>query len=138
MLRTTTRILIVEDDAILRMALARMFAGFSIECDEARDGQVGLERLLSGRYELVLTDMRMPGKSGVEMLEAARAALDELPLFVLLSGYHDYALEDLRQAGFDRILHKPLPLEALRDEVLSLLDVQVPGNAASSPVASSA
>ncbi|MFV8755448.1 response regulator [Nannocystaceae bacterium ST9] len=116
---TTRRVLVVDDDAILRLALVRMLTREGIDCDCAADGREGLERVATGVYDLVITDMRMPHMTGLELIRAASAILDPLPRFILLSGYHDAPDEAL--VGVTVVLAKPLHPRLLRDHVREAL-----------------
>ena len=99
------RILIVEDDEDLRLALADLLAFEGYAVDTAEDGQAGIDLLRSGpRPELVLLDMRMPRKSGHDVLETIRSApaLSGLPVVVMTAETTN------PPAGAVAWLHKPV------------------------------
>jgi two-component system phosphate regulon response regulator PhoB len=83
--RPTRRVLVVDDDAAIRMVCAAHLALAGFEVLEAEDGLRGLERARDDRPELVLLDVRMPGLDGFEL--AARLRRDEqtrgIPLLFL-------------------------------------------------------
>lgn len=116
------RILIVEDDTLLRstLELALEHAGF--DCTGAPDGLAALGCMSSQLYDLVLTDMRMPRMTGLELIVAARKLHQPQLCFILLSGYHDYDDRELRDAGVRLVLRKPIPLADLRAHVCAVLD----------------
>lgn len=118
---TAKRLLIVEDDARLRAVLAQILRRRGFECEVARDGEDGLARMRSEPFDLVITDMRMPHKTGLEMIVAARAELPISPRFILLSGFHDHPVEVLYEAGASKVLTKPLPPQELSAHVSELL-----------------
>ncbi|HBP21300.1 MAG TPA: sigma-54-dependent Fis family transcriptional regulator, partial [Planctomycetes bacterium] len=62
------RLLIVDDEAPLRRALARSLRREGYEVNEAEDGERALLLLEQGEYEVVLLDLRMPGRPGLEVL----------------------------------------------------------------------
>ncbi|MEM3079714.1 MAG: response regulator [Thermoproteota archaeon] len=62
------RALIVDDDADVRFTLRDVLETSGLEVDEAADGAAGLERLARDRFDLVLTDLRMPEIDGLELL----------------------------------------------------------------------
>jgi DNA-binding response OmpR family regulator len=77
------RILIVEDEARIRAFLARAFAAEGYAVDVAGDGPQGAERMRSGGYDLVVLDLLLPGRSGLEILSEAHGQLPDLPVIVL-------------------------------------------------------
>jgi DNA-binding NarL/FixJ family response regulator len=110
------RILCVEDDeetaGHLMAALCEL--GYSVE--RAADGEQGLAAVLSGRPDLVVSDVRMPRVSGFELLErvaAAGPAFAEIP-FVFLTALGDRDSEVTgRRLGVDDYLTKPIDFEML-------------------------
>ena len=78
------RILVVDDEPPLR-ELVVVTLGDGYQCDEAGDGEEALERLHGGEYDLVLLDVMMPGRSGLDVLREMRgdARLRDFPGVVL-------------------------------------------------------
>lgn len=110
------KVLIVDDEASIRNGLPLIIdwekLGYLI-VDSAENGAVGLEKIRTLRPDVVIADIRMPGKNGLEMVEAA---LKEGLLFyaIILSGYSDfeYAKQAL-QLGAVTYLLKPIDEEEL-------------------------
>ena len=123
MTQTSKRLLIVDDDPRLRAVLSRLLAREGFECEVASDGDDGLARMRSESFDLVITDMRMPNKTGLEMIAAAREELPLSPPFILLSGFHDHSVEYLQEAGVSRVLSKPMPPRALSTHVSEVLEL---------------
>ena len=116
------RVLVVEDDEIsatmLRMALERDGLDVTLEADGAR-AVIALE---SERWDLVLTDIELPGIDGLTLAERARRAAGSPPVLVMTAHERfDYAVSALRSgaAGF---LTKPVDLDELRAKVAELLE----------------
>jgi EAL domain-containing protein (putative c-di-GMP-specific phosphodiesterase class I)/CheY-like chemotaxis protein len=78
-------VLLVEDEVALRRAFARMLeeSGFSIV--QAGDGQQAIDALADGAFEVVLTDVSMPGMDGIQLLRAVRERDPDVPV-ILISG----------------------------------------------------
>ncbi len=66
------KILIVDDQRNMRTTLAMMLRGVGYEVDEAPDGEQGAERGATGAFDLVLTDLRMGQKDGIDGLRAIK------------------------------------------------------------------
>jgi two-component system, cell cycle response regulator CpdR len=117
------KILIVEDDESVRTLAARALerAGHSIEL--AGDGAAGLARIRAsgGRFDLVVSDIRMPEMDGIEMAKAAASFYPSLRI-MLVTGYADQRerAEDLRGVVVD-VVQKPFTLAEIRERVVKAL-----------------
>jgi two-component system, OmpR family, copper resistance phosphate regulon response regulator CusR len=77
------RILIVEDEARIRAFLARAFAAEGFTVDVVEDGDSGLARALSGNYDLVILDLLLPGRDGLDALHQLQRTRADLPVLIL-------------------------------------------------------
>src|SRR5271156_6606591 len=107
-------ILLVEDKpelrAMLRKALER--AGYSVE--EAPDGNTAIEKVRSRRYLLVLSDLKLPGNSGLDVLREARRAEPTLPVILVTAyGSVEEAVTAMKEGAFD-FIQKPVDLDHLK------------------------
>jgi putative two-component system response regulator len=105
------RLLVVDDDRTVCLALARHLRRAGYAVDEAYSGREALDRLRSARYGLLLCDVRMPGFSGLDVIPEA-LGIDEDVAVIMLSGEPDAptATAALR-AGALHFLTKPLDME---------------------------
>jgi CheY-like chemotaxis protein len=104
------RVLIVEDDACIREALAECVASLGIEVITSADGQDGLEQLRPGRLpDAILLDLRMPRLDGNGFLVALRAnpATADIPVIVMTASH------DQLQGPVRAFLEKPFDLDEL-------------------------
>jgi DNA-binding NtrC family response regulator len=110
---TARRILIVEDRDSLRRMLREAMSGEGWEVEAAADGERGIDRLSAAPFDLVLTDLKLPGASGLDVLAAARAAQPSVPVIVL-TGYGTVktAVEAMKRGAWD-FLEKPVEIEVL-------------------------
>jgi DNA-binding NtrC family response regulator len=101
-------ILIVEDKDSLRRMLRKTLEAEGHEVEEAADGARALELLGSRRFEMVLTDLRLPGADGLAVLEGALAADPEVPVVVMTAyGTMDVAVQAMKLGARD-VLAKPV------------------------------
>jgi DNA-binding response OmpR family regulator len=77
------RILIVEDEWRIRAFLARAFTAEGFAVDVAQDGESGLARVLADTYDLVILDLMLPGRSGLETLEGLNRQHSTAPVLIL-------------------------------------------------------
>ncbi len=119
------RFLIVEDNDTLRRGIARALADGFGAVDEEASGDTAVARLrdtTNAPYDVIVTDLRLPGAGGLEVLEAARAR-DERSAVILMTahGTIEAAVEAMRRGAFD-FLQKPFDLEQLEVRVAKALE----------------
>jgi len=107
-------VLLVEDKselrAMLRKALER--AGYCVE--EAPDGNSAIDKVRGRRYLLVLSDLKLPGNSGLDILREARRVDSTLPVILMTAyGSVDEAVTAMKEGAFD-FIQKPVDLDHLR------------------------
>ena len=116
------RALIVDDSRFVRGYLRRLLESKGIECEEAADGQAGIDRLNSGNsFELALVDWNMPVMDGLAMLKQMRTEgfREVKVLMVTTEAENDFILRAL-DAGADEYLMKPFDDEALNEKLAML------------------
>ena len=103
-----TEILLVEDKDSLRQMLRLTLQNAGHSVDEARDGAEARRRLNDARYNLVLTDLKMPRADGLEVLRAAKAA-DPGTAVIMLTAYGtiDEAVQAMKEGAYE-FLQKPV------------------------------
>jgi DNA-binding NtrC family response regulator len=107
-------LLLVEDKhelrAMLRKALER--GGYTV--DEAPDGTAAVQKVRARRYLMVITDLKMPGASGLDVLRATRNADATIPVILLTAfGSVEEAVTAMKEGAFD-FLQKPVDLDHLK------------------------
>lgn len=99
-----SRILVVDDEAAIRKALVTLLTAAGHDVSTASSGEEGLASLAEREVDLVLVDMRMPGMSGLEMLQALHHRDPSLPCIVLTAhGTVRTAVEAMRAGAFDYV-----------------------------------
>jgi two-component system chemotaxis response regulator CheY len=113
------RALIVDDSRFVRGYLRGMLEQKGIACEEAGDGQAGLEHLNSGAsFDLALIDWNMPVMDGLEMLEQLRASgFGDLKVMMVTTEAENDFIERALEAGADEYLMKPFDIEALTEKL---------------------
>src|SRR5437867_11992754 len=106
-------ILIVDDDRQVREVLHQIFVAAGYNCLLANDGREGVEVCKAGRPQLVVTDLKMPGMTGIELLQQVRAADGDVAVIVL-TGAADVktAIASLKLGAHDFIM-KPVNMDEL-------------------------
>jgi DNA-binding response OmpR family regulator len=116
------RILVVDDEPPLReLVVVTLGAGYA--CDEAASGDAALELLREGRYDMVMLDVMMPGRSGIDVLREMRSdeALRDIPVVVMSAWQSSQDVDAVLAAGADGFLAKPFRLEELDSAVRDVI-----------------
>lgn len=118
-METKTRILLVEDDASIRESLVELLSFEGYECAEADDGLTATEILARERFDLLISDFRMPRMNGVDLLKWCREHEIHFPVIFItanreLFDKEQVALKDCCAA----LLRKPIGI----DELLQAVD----------------
>src|SRR5512135_721511 len=107
------RVLVVDDERAIAGAVVRRLESDGAICVAAYSGTEGLERLAREAFDLVVTDIAMPGKSGLDLLEGARQ-LPEPPAVIVMAAVSDGAVVvDALARGADGYVLKPFDPEQL-------------------------
>jgi CheY-like chemotaxis protein len=106
----TIRVLVVEDDALIRLDMVDMLLSAGYEIEEAGSGEDALDLITRQRFDVLVTDLGLPGMSGAELANAARLINPELGI-VVASGQS--GLPDNIPEGA-RLLSKPFDPEQLK------------------------
>lgn len=107
------RILVVDDDDLARMGVQRVLSREGYAVMEAASAEQALERLRQQRFDLVITDLQMPGMDGFELLQALKQRGSQLPVVMLTGhGSMETVLQALRH-GVNDFLTKPYQPEEL-------------------------
>lgn len=105
-------ILVVDDDPMLRDLLVKTLEAIGHRSEAAADGAQALELLRQQRYDVVISDIKMPGMDGVELLRQVRAEYPGLPV-LFISGFATAEL--LGRAQPDGFLTKPFRIHHVED-----------------------
>ena len=120
----TGHILIIDDESSIRKTLARILQQAGFEVTTAESAEQGLNYLRTTQFDLILTDLRMPGMHGMDALKVIHTEHPTLPV-ILFTAQPDVnsAVEALRQGATDYLL-KPIKPEAIIERARSILAKQ--------------
>ena len=112
------RVLVVDDEPLIVSLLSTILRDKGWDVTEARSGTDGIDQLDRARFDVILTDLVMPGDSGIDLLRAAKEIHPDVEV-ILMTGYAtaDTAIEAMRNGAFHYIM-KPLK----PDEVVNLVE----------------
>jgi two-component system, sensor histidine kinase len=124
------RVLVAEDNAINREVLTGMLEYLGLDVDTADDGQFAVEAVAAKDYDLVLMDMQMPRKSGIEATQEIRQSGNTVRIAGVTANAFTSNRRDCERAGMNDFLAKPVTLDRLaalllRQEIAQA-DIQTP------------
>jgi len=117
------KVLVVDDDPVVGSSFNRVLTRKGYEVITARNAHEALERLRKDEYDLVYTDIKMPGMNGLELAEKVKERRPWTPV-VIVTGYGTESDERrAMQAGVSAFLHKPLSPEMIEGSAIEALHV---------------
>lgn len=118
---TQQRILVIEDDGAIRQGVVDALQYYGYETLEAGDGDTGLELALQADWDLLLLDLVLPKRDGLDILKEIRAEQKDLPVIILTArGEEDDRIKGLR-LGADDYVVKPFSVRELLARVEAVL-----------------
>jgi CheY-like chemotaxis protein len=119
------RVLVVEDEPAVRAQIVEALRDVGCVVLEAEDGPSGLQLVQSGaRFDVLVTDVGLPGLNGRQLADAVRAIRPSLPV-LLITGYAGSALEDMVLPPGIEMIGKPFALETLTARVGVMLEASL-------------
>ena len=107
-------VLLVEDKTELRAMLRKALERWGYAIEEAPDGQAAIDKVRARRYLFVLSDLKLPGHSGIDVLREARRAEPTLPVILMTAyGSVEEAVTAMKDGAFD-FIQKPVDLDHLK------------------------
>ena len=103
-MNASRKVLVVDDDPVVRKSFDRVLSGKGYAVITAESGEEALRKLNEEKYDLVYTDIRMPGMSGLEVAEQVKARKPWTPV-VIITGYPtvDSAKQAVRLGAYDYV-----------------------------------
>ncbi|MBP1657269.1 MAG: Response regulator [Bacteroidetes bacterium] len=125
MKKSELNILVVDDEMIVRESLTKWFQEDGFHAEAVADGATALKKLQSGNWNLLITDIRMPGMDGMELLHRARKLNRNIVVIVVTAfATVDTAVRALKEGAYDYIT-KPIDPDYLSHIVVNALEQQL-------------
>jgi antitoxin Phd len=107
------RVLLIEDELSVLRSYSKSLAGSGFEVVESRRGSEGLKKLKKGNFDVVLTDIVMPGNEGLDLLEKIHAGFPDIPVIVMLDAADNGIASRATELGAIQSLVKPIAADVL-------------------------
>jgi CheY-like chemotaxis protein len=120
-MKNTAKILVVDDDAVVGRSFDRVLTEKGYEVSTVLSGEEGLKKIGTDGFDLVFTDIKMPGMDGLEMAQRIKEMNPWMPI-VVVTGYGSEANEArAEEVGVTEFLRKPLTPETIEQVTLKTL-----------------
>lgn len=134
-MKALKKVLVVDDDPIVARSFDRVLSNKGYAVITAANGEEALKKIAAEEYDVVYTDIRMPGMDGVEVASRIKSSRPWLPV-VIVTGYgSDENVARAKAAGVSTVLHKPLSPDMIEGSALEATTVLEPMAAAPAPEA---
>ena len=115
-------ILLIDDEAIALSNLRHVFEREGYVVTACKSGEAGLAAMQAEQFDLVLTDLRMPGIDGMEVLAHIRATTPDVPV-IMITAYGDADTKrKALEGGAEALFTKPIDFGALRSEITTRVE----------------
>ncbi|HET9236840.1 MAG TPA: response regulator [Oligoflexus sp.] len=112
-------VLVVDDEPVLRELVAFILIDKGFQVLEAESGDAAFQLICKNDFDVVVSDVRMPNGSGVELLTRISSMTKRKPMVFLVSGYSEISLEEARRLGARDLLNKPVDYDKLCQAIIS-------------------
>lgn len=112
-------ILVVDDDEDIRELISMKLSLHKAKCDEAKDGAEAFEKIKAANYDCVITDVRMPNASGIDLIKMIRSYEGKSPRVIMMSAFTDLSNDAARNLGAIGLFMKPDDLDNLVEMIIN-------------------
>ncbi|MHB8909371.1 MAG: sigma-54-dependent transcriptional regulator [Syntrophales bacterium] len=118
-------LLIVDDEEVIREGMRRILTAEGYQVETSASGRSAIEKIQEHDFDVVITDLKMPGMDGIEVLKNIKILQPEVPV-IMITGYStvDTAVEAMKSGAFDYIA-KPFTADLIVDKVRKAVDHKI-------------
>lgn len=111
---TGIKVLVVDDEEVIRKGICRIMEGRGYQVESSESGFGAIEKLQKAPFNIVITDLKMPGMDGIEVLKAIKILQPDVPV-IIITGYStvDTAVEAMKNGAFDYIAKPFTPVQII-------------------------
>jgi two-component system response regulator PilR (NtrC family) len=113
MVKDPISILVVDDEPVLRELVSFILVDKGFQVRSAESGDSAFQMIQTEQFDVVVSDVRMPNGSGIDLLRKVNSLDEPRPIIFLVSGYSEISLEDAKKLGARDLLNKPVDYDQL-------------------------
>ncbi len=114
-------IIIVDDDPPVREIMSEIIMSLGYHCLEATNGLEALEVINNNEFDIIITDIHMPGLNGLDLMTKVREITPESPFIVITGYYEDYSYDKIIQTGASDYIKKPFTIAEFEKKITRIL-----------------
>ncbi|MBI3008985.1 MAG: response regulator [Candidatus Omnitrophica bacterium] len=115
------RILIVDDDKLVRWSLIEVLNKNGYEATSTETGEEAINKIEDARFDLVITDLRLPGIGGFEVLNRVKEINPSTKVIMITAYGSEGVANEAREKGAELFVNKPFEINRIREEVKEIL-----------------
>ncbi len=119
-------VLVVDDDQCIREVLTILLSRRGHRCESAANGIDAMQKVKQSNFDVVITDLQMPGMDGIALTKELRQHFPELPVMIMTGRPDGSLVESAIGAGAGEVLRKPFEISDLMRRLHKMLHVQEP------------
>jgi CheY-like chemotaxis protein len=120
----SARILVIDDDESVRNILSQMLRAKGYQAEVASGGEEGIERFKKEKFDLVFTDLGMPGISGWEVGKTIKSLNPKVPIAMITGWGVELNREKMNESGIDLVVPKPFNFEQIGQLVAEAMELK--------------
>jgi CheY-like chemotaxis protein len=122
-MKNGVKILVVDDEPVIRHAMRQLLEHCGCEVEAVGDGNAALTSLAERRFDLVITDLSMPGMPGDQLVAKIRQAIPTQRILMATAFAEEYRMFSRHAGTVDGLLLKPFTFRELQDAIEAILDL---------------
>lgn len=111
------QVLVVDDEVDIQEIIKDLFEAFGFKVTTAGSGNKAWDLIQNNKFEVIISDIRMPDGSGIELIKKLKEKDFFIPKFFFISGYSDYGLSEILDLGAEGLFTKPFEAASLRSNI---------------------
>ena len=120
------RILVVDDDAMIRNLLHAALSKMDYEVTTASGGAEGFEQFSQDSFDLVITDCKMPGTDGWQLAALIKKTSAHAPIIMITGQGKDEVMDNMQGSDVDFLIYKPIKLDSLYEAIRTTFENNLP------------
>lgn len=116
------KFLIVDDEQIILDVFCEILELHGAKVDTAKNGNVAFEKIINNKFDLIISDVRMPECSGITLLQKLQKVDVKLPPIVMVSAFSDLSNARAKELGAIGLFPKPGAMENLKEIIWDILE----------------
>jgi len=117
----TQNCLVVDDEHVILSLISEALSSRGFTCVTASSGEQALAILAEASFDIMITDIQMPGMTGIELTKAVKKLYEDLPIIVVTGFVEEYSYDEVIEAGAADFIRKPFSILELETRMARII-----------------